>query len=167
MVTFLEESGYKQYETSNFARSAEFQSRHNLKYWTFAPYLGLGPAAHSFFEPRRSWNQPGLEAYIEELENGRLPVAGSEVLNSEALMTEAVYLGLRMKNGIDVEGFERRFGVSFQGLFGAKTARFERRGWLQTRGGRCRLTLSGMLLLDRIAAELVACLPEAAPASKV
>ena len=55
--TVLESAGFTQYEVSNFARTTSFYSRHNMKYWTFMPYIGLGPGAHSFSHNQRRWNQ--------------------------------------------------------------------------------------------------------------
>src|SRR2546422_1720976 len=77
--TRLAEAGYVQYEVSSFARSgAAFESRHNRKYWEGAPYLGLGPSAHSFRDPLRSWNTPRARGYIEALRARRDPTAGRE-----------------------------------------------------------------------------------------
>ena len=69
----LEESGYCHYEVSNFARPGR-ESRHNRKYWSHVPYLGLGPAAHSFSGRERRWNRSSVDAYIGDLESGREPV---------------------------------------------------------------------------------------------
>jgi len=66
----LSAHGYRQYEISNFARSEQYFSRHNQKYWNFAPYIGLGPAAHSFIEPVRYWNHRELPDYLSDLEKG-------------------------------------------------------------------------------------------------
>ena len=62
---FLEVRGYIHYEVSNFARGEEYLSRHNQKYWDHTPYLGFGPAAHSFTGARRWWNHRSVEKYIE------------------------------------------------------------------------------------------------------
>ncbi len=66
---FLEENGYIHYEVSNFARPGR-ESRHNRKYWNHAPYLGLGPAAHSFSGRERRWNRRSVNAYIDDLASG-------------------------------------------------------------------------------------------------
>jgi len=108
-IEFLEDHGYFQYEISNFARigkeSETHVSRHNLKYWTRAPYIGLGPSAHSFIEPQRYWNVSIVDKYIEAIESGRLPVADREVLSEEQQLIEGIYLGLRMTRGIDLVWF--------------------------------------------------------------
>jgi oxygen-independent coproporphyrinogen-3 oxidase len=62
-INFLEDKGYTQYEISNFAKTKGQRSRHNLKYWSFAPYIGLGPSAHFFMFPKRQWNYRSLISY--------------------------------------------------------------------------------------------------------
>jgi putative oxygen-independent coproporphyrinogen III oxidase len=158
--TFLAGQGYRHYEISNWACSDSSRSRHNRKYWTFAPYLGLGPAAHSFFNPHRRWNTADVDDYIRQLASGRLPVAGSETLSRAQKMIEAVFLGLRTAEGIPIGDFERRFGVGFDGLFAEEIERFRARGLVVVGNGHCRLTVDGMLLLDAIAAALVAKIPD-------
>ncbi len=87
---------------SNFAASPEHRSRHNRKYWNHTPYLGLGPAAHSFDGGSRWWNARRVGIWETELDGGRRPVEEREQLTSEALMLEAVMLGLRTRDGLDL-----------------------------------------------------------------
>jgi oxygen-independent coproporphyrinogen-3 oxidase len=154
-VDFLERSGFEQYETSNFARSVAYRSRHNSKYWYFAPYLGFGPSSHSFIPPERFWNKSDLSFYCRNLERGCRPVAGRETLSREQMMIEAVYLGLRLTDGVDIAGFERRFGVKFETQFDKPLTVFAPQGMLEITKGRCRLSPRGMLLLDSIAASFI------------
>lgn len=154
-VEVLQRSGYEQYEISNFARAVAYRSRHNCKYWSFAPYLGLGPSSHSFIPPERLWNKADLSAYLEELEQGCRPVAGQETLSRNQLMIETVYLGLRLTEGIDIAGFERRFGVNFETLFDRPLTSLAPQGMLEITTGRCRLSPRGMLLLDTIATSFI------------
>ena len=101
--TFLEDRGYVHYEISNFARGEEHRSRHNCKYWNHSPYLGLGPAAHSHQEGRRWWNHRSLQDYCRALQAGEAPVAGEEVLTPEQRRLEALYLGMRTREGVALE----------------------------------------------------------------
>ena len=100
----LAEAGYVQYEISNFALPG-FESRHNSSYWRREPYLGLGPAAHSFDGARRrSWNDPDLEAWLTvwnpASESRR---AGSfEILSDKDVFNETVMLSLRTARGLDL-----------------------------------------------------------------
>ena len=63
----LENAGYIHYEVSNFARKDKFKSKHNMKYWQHTPYLGLGPAAHSFLKNKRWWNKASVKTYLKEI----------------------------------------------------------------------------------------------------
>jgi oxygen-independent coproporphyrinogen-3 oxidase len=157
-LEMLGRGGFEQYETANFARSRSRRSRHNCKYWSFSPYLGLGPSAHSFLESKRSWNCANVDRYIRQLDSGRLPIEDSETLTREMKMTEAVYLGLRLIDGIDMSAFYDRFGIGFMECFGGKSAALEQKGLLTATNGHCRLTPRGMLLLDAIAAALIDCI---------
>ncbi|MBW1644614.1 MAG: hypothetical protein JRJ76_17475 [Deltaproteobacteria bacterium] len=152
---FLAGKGYAQYEISNFARSKSLRSRHNQKYWSFAPYIGLGPSAHSFIEPRRCWNKASVTAYIKDLEEGRPPIDGQEVLSREQMMTESIFLGLRKADGIDVSEFNSRFDENFFKIFEKQIDDFEKKGLIVTNQTSCALTVKGMLFLDSITSMLV------------
>jgi len=152
---FLAAKGYAQYEISNFTREKNLRSRHNQKYWSFDPYIGFGPSAHSFIEPRRSWNKASVTAYIKDLEEGRPPIDGQEVLNREQMMTESIFLGLRKTDGIDVSEFNSIFDKNFFKIFGEQIDDFEEKGLIVTNQTSCALTLKGMLFLDSITSMLV------------
>lgn len=159
---FLNANGYVQYEISNFAqevidasgmKSAQSNlSRHNMKYWNFSPYIGLGPSAHSFIEPQRFWNHSNVKKYIQELSTGRFPQTGRESLSREQLMIEALYLGLRQTKGIMVDTFDNKFGVNFKAMYSGVVTDLEKKGLLNMSQNRCALTPKGMLYLDSIAA---------------
>ena len=163
--TFLRDKGYVQYEISNFALTRsdksptstpeQNQSRHNLKYWLFVPYVGLGPSAHSFIEPERFWNRSSVKTYIADLEKGELPLEGKETLNDNQLMIEAIYLGLRQTKGISIAFFNEKFGQDFNVLFKDVIKDLEDKGLVQSSQTRCALTPKGMLLLDSIAAAFI------------
>lgn len=100
---FLEDHGFAHYEISNYAKAVEgtdFSSRHNTKYWTHAPYLGLGPSAHSFDGAARRWNCRSVEDYCKALRGNRPPTAGREGLTTDQLRLERLYLGFRTKIGV-------------------------------------------------------------------
>jgi oxygen-independent coproporphyrinogen-3 oxidase len=164
-LEFLRDHGYVQYEISNFAReimdssglkSAERnRSRHNMKYWKSVPYIGLGPSAHSFLEPKRYWNCRDVKKYIQDLEAEKLPLDGEERLSTEQLITEAIYLGLRKTKGILIDAFDKKFGVSFKTLFKDTIDVLKSKGLIELSQNRCALTSRGMLYLDSIAAMFV------------
>jgi oxygen-independent coproporphyrinogen-3 oxidase len=156
-IAYLSDHGFWHYEISNFARRAEndgspWISRHNSKYWSLAPYIGLGPSAHSFMEPERCWNHKSMENYIRGLHKGKLPVAGKEILTREQLLMEAIYLGFRTTPGIDLAGFKEKFGIDFLKIFAGIVNDFEKQGFLKVSKTRCGLTVRGMALLDSITA---------------
>ncbi len=159
-ITFLNINDYEQYEISNYARSDTKglntnRSRHNRKYWSFAPYVGFGPSAHSFVEPVRYWNVSNVDKYIEDLNAGRLPIAEKETLSREQQMIEWVYLGLRQTGGIQIEDFNHKFDVSFSSMFGEVLTDLEERGLIAPVKTRCTLTRKGMLLLDSVTSMLI------------
>lgn len=112
---FLAEAGYRHYEISNFALPGH-EARHNSGYWTHSPYVGLGPAAHSFSLSgrRRSWNVSSLSGYLSasserpDLLPDGAPVfsGGHEILTDRQLAMEKIMLGLRTDTGVD-EGYLR------------------------------------------------------------
>ena len=153
---FLAERGYGHYEVSNFTRSEKFQARHNSKYWRHAPYLGLGPAAHSFDGRRRWWNVRSVEGYINKLvavpdeaqvawSEKTMPVEGFELLSDDQLRTEALMLGLRTRRGIALEQV-----LSFPHA-SATLQRLQADGLLIVSGNRVTPTTHGLLVADSLA----------------
>ena len=104
----LSKAGYDHYEISNFARDG-YRSKHNSGYWRGVPYLGLGPGAHSFGDNRRSWNLPLVARYVDNPTDETL--REGEVLTCEEQAEEYVMVGLRTREGIDLETIAERFGA--------------------------------------------------------
>jgi oxygen-independent coproporphyrinogen-3 oxidase len=145
--------GYHHYEISNFARSPETISRHNSKYWDFEPYRGFGPSAHSYVpsERKRYWNVRDVNAYIAALNQDRLPVEDMEILTPAQQMTEALFLSLRKRAGIDVTAFNARFGTDFRTMFAPVLDSQIQNGMVAMTNDRVYLTVKGILFADRIA----------------
>lgn len=154
-VQYLEDNGFYQYEVSNFSASRRTRSKHNQKYWTHAPYIGMGPSAHSLINKRRSWNFRLLDAYLQKIRHGQLPVEETEELNSRQLMMETLYLRLRCVDGISILDFEKRFNIDFNRLFGSVVTTYESDGYLEVINNQCRLTRKGMLLADSISSRFI------------
>ncbi|WP_367359150.1 radical SAM family heme chaperone HemW [Syntrophus sp. (in: bacteria)] len=148
---FLESSGYTHYEVSNFALGESFVSRHNSKYWRHIPYLGLGPAAHSFDGCKRWENVRSLECYLQRLERGELPVESCEELTNEELQLETLFLGFRTKAGIDLRAFSERFGVDLRASKKDFLKPLLSAGHLRIADGRLQPTRTGMALADALA----------------
>ena len=152
-MEYLTVHGYVQYEISNFAKNASRISRHNFKYWSFSPYLGFGPFAHSFIESRRYWNCRSVKKYIENIKEGRLPIEEKEILSKEQRMMEMIYLGLRKTDGIDIDAIDENLGINFCQIFAEKIKQLEEDGYILRihPKNRCALSRKGMLFLDSIA----------------
>ncbi len=156
-MEYLTAHGYVQYEISNFAKNASKISRHNLKYWSFSTYLGFGPSAHSFIEPRRYWNCRSVKSYINNIKEGRLPIEEKEILSKEQRIMEMVYLGLRKTDGIDIDAIDENLGINFRQIFAENIKQLEEDGYiLRIRPKNyCTLSRKGMLFLDSIAPMLM------------
>ncbi len=146
----LEGAGYLHYEVSNFARSEKWMSRHNHKYWNHTPYLGLGPAAHSFSGIRRWWNHRSLNSYIEAADRGLHLIAGSEILTDEQLRLEALSLGLRTQEGIDLAAFSERYGYDLLHEKDDLLRSMEREGLVTISGNHLRPTRAGLAVSDSL-----------------
>ncbi len=139
-------AGYAFYEVSNAARAGR-EAVHNRAYWELEPYLGLGPAAHSFDGVARWWNEPTYARWQRKLEQGRSPVAGHEILNDHQRRLEEMYLGLRTANGLSMpEPCPPKLAHELPRWIGA--------GWASTAGRRLRLTPLGWLRLDELVASI-------------
>jgi oxygen-independent coproporphyrinogen-3 oxidase len=156
-IEYLASHGFFHYEVSNFARITEdgrtpWMSRHNWKYWSLAPYIGLGPSAHSFIEPDRRWNHSSLEKYLQDIRAGKLPIADKEQLTREQMIMETIYLGFRTTAGVDLAKFQKRCSLNFLKYFEATISEFEKDDLLKVTKTHCALTRKGMILLDSITA---------------
>lgn len=139
-VARLTQLGLQRYEISNFAR-AGFESRHNLKYWQLAPYIGFGLDAHSFDGARRWSNPDSLAHYL----NSPLDQAESTATDPSE---ERFFVGLRLMRGIEpTEAEWTRFAQPIKTWIGA--------GMLERDGVRLRLTPAGVLLSNEIFQEFV------------
>ncbi len=110
-IDYLTETGFSQYEVSNFARTG-YECRHNNAYWRYRDYLSFGPSAHSFAERKRWWNFSSLKHYISEIEQKGSAAAGSEYITDTQMFDEYLMLALRSK-GLDLAEFEKYFGNSW------------------------------------------------------
>lgn len=150
-------AGYEHYEISNFARPG-MQARHNSAYWTGAPYLGCGPAAHSYDGNRlRRCNSADVRAYITAAAD--VPHE-DEILDDAALYNESVMTGLRTRLGVSVESITLRFG-SHMGNYMLRMAgphlasgRLERYG-SNAGGEHIRLTAEGLFVSNDIVSDLL------------
>lgn len=168
LITELRNAGYEHYEISNFALPG-FRSRHNSSYWHAAPYLGLGPSAHSYDGLRtRSANKADVRAYLKRWQlckdNGEVTdnaniqddVSTREFLSEEELFEEYVMIRLRTMEGIDLEEFRRSFGESTLKRLIKNGEKYLADGSLVLSASHLFIAEDAMLISDAIILSLVA-----------
>jgi oxygen-independent coproporphyrinogen-3 oxidase len=148
-------AGYEHYEISNLCRPG-FYSRHNVKYWTAAPYYGFGCSAHSYDGDTRRWsNQRDVLKYVERVESGASPVVEEQQLSVTDVRAEAVFLGLRMMQGVDLRHYRESFGIDLRDEHADDLDRFCKAGLVELDGDLIRLTRTGALLSNEVFAAFV------------
>jgi oxygen-independent coproporphyrinogen-3 oxidase len=150
----LEAAGYEQYEISNVARPGR-QSRHNLKYWTDGEWLGFGCGAHSTRRGVRWKNLSSTAEYIAAVASGGQLAVERRVLSAREALEEALFMGLRLARGIDVNTVKARFGVDVWDIYRRQLEQFREAGVLIYDGRLLRLSRAGMLLANEIMARFL------------
>jgi oxygen-independent coproporphyrinogen III oxidase len=146
--------GFEQYEISNVARPGK-ASRHNLKYWTDGEWLAFGCGAHSTRDGVRWKNVAATEAYVTRVTAGRDVVTERRELSSSDRLEEALFTGLRLSAGIDIDAAGARYGADVWTRYGEALRPFLDEGWLVREGPRLRLTREGMLMANEVMAVFV------------
>ncbi len=148
-------AGYEHYEISNLCRPG-FHSRHNVKYWTAAPYYGFGCSSHSYDGETRRWsNQRDVLKYVEMVESGGSPVVEEQQLEQTDVRAEAVFLGMRLMHGVDLRRYRESFGVDLRDEHADDLDRFFKAGLIELDGDLIRLTRTGALLSNEVFAAFV------------
>ncbi|HKG60982.1 MAG TPA: radical SAM family heme chaperone HemW [Pyrinomonadaceae bacterium] len=148
-------AGYEHYEISNLCRPG-FHSRHNVKYWTAAPYYGFGCSAHSYDGDTRRWsNHRDVLKYVELIESGASPVVEVQQLEQTDVRAEAVFLGMRLMQGVDLRRYRESFGVDLRDEHADDLDRFCKAGLIELDGDLIRLTRTGALLSNEVFAAFV------------
>ncbi len=145
----LESAGFRQYEISNVARPG-FESRHNLKYWHDSGWLAFGCGAHGSRDGQRWRHVADTRAYVERVTAGADPVAERRSLDPEARLAEAMFMGLRLADGIPEAEYCARFGQDVWSRYGDALSPALEAGLLLREAGRIRLTRRGMLLANEV-----------------
>jgi oxygen-independent coproporphyrinogen-3 oxidase len=144
-------AGLPAYEISNHAAPGA-ESRHNLTYWRYRDYAGVGPGAHGRRLGARTVRHKKPENYLSALARNGHSVVEEARLSAREAADEALVMGLRLSEGIEVDSLERRFGVPIVDPTAVK--RLEASGHLISCDGRIAATSNGRLVLDRLLAEL-------------
>ena len=145
-------SGFEHYEIANYALPG-YRSQHNSGYWQRDGYLGLGVAAHSFLRDvyvMRFSIPDSLEEYRRMVMSGRLTRSNEQRLTQDEAMSEYMFLGLRLADGVSGPAFEREFGRALESAYGSAPADLVRLGLLVQSGESFALTQRGMLLSNQV-----------------
>jgi putative oxygen-independent coproporphyrinogen III oxidase len=145
-------AGLPAYEISNHARTGH-ESRHNLSYWRYGEYAGIGPGSHGRRLGRRTVRHRKPENFLSSLTRHGHGIVEESPLSPFEASDEALVMGLRIAEGIDVQAIADRFGVP-QIVDWNRVDRLVASGHLHRHGTRIALSASGKLLLDHILGEI-------------
>jgi oxygen-independent coproporphyrinogen-3 oxidase len=146
MCERLVAAGYEQYEISNFARH-DFESRHNSKYWLLEPVYGFGVSAHSFDGHQRYANERDTNRYVEMIESFGVAEVSRQNID---LVSEFIFLGLRMNRGIDLDEFSARFDCLISDKYGSEIEELTQLGLLEETDSSLKLTQRGRLYSNEV-----------------
>ena len=146
-------AGLPAYEISNHSRSGE-ESRHNLTYWRYGDYAGIGPGAHGRRTGMRTVRHKKPENFLAGVARNGHGLSEEALLTAGESAAEALVMGLRMREGIDPDALARRFGRPL--IDEAATSKIAALGLIERTASSLRLAEPGRLLLDRILAEIAA-----------
>ena len=147
-------AGYERYEISNWARPGR-SSRHNVLYWSAGDYAGFGAGAHGHHSGRRSWATRLPRDFISAIDAGTSLEAGHELLAPEERAAEALTLGLRLRSGVDLEAFGRRFGPGPVEERAGEIERLEELGLVRREGDWLRLSKKATMVANEVLTLLI------------
>lgn len=151
-----EEAGLPAYEISNHARPGE-ESQHNLTYWRYGDYAGVGPGAHGRRLAMATERHKKPENFLSAITRNRHGIKQEMKLDAATRATEALLMGLRLNEGVDLARIAAKTGIAEDRLIDpVAAARLVAQGFVRIKGSHIAIEESGMLLLDAILPELVA-----------
>jgi oxygen-independent coproporphyrinogen III oxidase len=149
----LEELGFERYEISAFCKNGK-RSLHNLGYWQGRDFYGLGPSAFSYFDKKRFKNVSNFKFYVDAVSSGQFAYDFEEKLKDDDALKEMLCIGLRVKEGVNLKEFEKKFGqLSLELLKNIETLICK--GLLVQERGYLKLTEQGMLFYDDVGSYLI------------
>jgi putative oxygen-independent coproporphyrinogen III oxidase len=154
LVDEAERRGFGHYEISNWARPG-FESRHNLKYWTGAPYWAFGISAAGYDGLARWSNTRNIHEYLDKVESSQTPVAERTELDDEDRQSENLFLRLRLKDGVDLDEHLRRFGVNALERYRDEIERLREAGLVELDENRLKISRAGVVLANEVFAAFV------------
>ena len=143
-------AGYEHYEISNFCLPG-FESRHNTKYWSGAPYYGFGNSAHSYDAHRRRWaNERDTMKYVSTIEKGESSIVERTELDEADERSESIFLGLRLMRGIDLKSYRARFGGDLREQYDGELMRLIDAELIEIADDVLKLTTRGAVLSNEV-----------------
>ncbi len=155
LVKVCDENGFEHYEISNFALPNR-RSRHNSAYWHQQPYLGIGPAAHSYNLISRQWNVASIRQYCDKINSG-IQWYETEILTEQDKYNDLIMVSLRTSEGIELKQVETIFGNEKAEYCLISAKKYLNEKLLYQNNGFLRLTPDGILISDQIIADLMLC----------
>jgi oxygen-independent coproporphyrinogen-3 oxidase len=150
-----EAAGLPAYEISNHARPGE-ESRHNLTYWRYQDYAGIGPGAHGRRGQMATRRHRKPENFLEAVARNGHGLAEEPPLSAREQASEALLMGLRLREGVELSALAKRFGLSSTDLIEQDRLAFlESLGLVWRDRDRLGVTARGMPVLDALLGELV------------
>jgi len=153
LIRELEAKGLRQYEISNFAKTG-LESKHNKTYWLNNEYYGIGAGAHGYVAGERHVNAGPLAVYMQMAKDG-LPRVEQRTVPLDEAMEDQMILGLRLREGVDLQRFSERFGRTVQQEFGEIVERQKEQGMLEEIDGFLRLTERALPLGNEVFASFL------------
>lgn len=147
-------SGYHQYEISNFAKKDK-ECRHNEVYWKCEEYLGVGTASSSFVDEKRFSNIKDIKEYVHRINNGESVIEDEYVNTRKDDIEEFMFMGLRMNCGISEKEFERRFKVTVDSIYKDVINKNIKLGLLIRNGGRIYLSDKGFEVSNTVMSDMI------------
>jgi len=156
-IDYLAFRGFWQYEISNFSADG-YKCRHNIKYWNCDEYLGIGPAAHSYFEGKRFSYKRSVDMFMDALEYveaGIDIIEENREIDENEKINEYIMLRLRLTQGLNVNEFKYRFNKDFSEMFGKELELYINNGFMQFENGHYSFTPKGMYVSNYILSTLM------------
>ncbi len=147
LVDELDKRGFKQYETSNFAKKS-YEGQHNLKYWNAEEYLGIGPSAHSFINGQRFFYPRSLADFL----SGKIKVVEDGIGGTPE---EYAMLRLRLREGLNNKAFKKRFGIDIPRVYFEKASLYQKNGLTYVDENNISFTSKGFLLSNALTSQII------------
>ena len=149
LVDEADKQGFAHYEISNWARPG-FASRHNLKYWTGAPYWAFGVSAAGYDGQTRWTNTRNINEYLQRIESGKSPISERIDLTADDQQSEAIFLQLRLQGGVNLLSHQHQFGVDVKARYQDEIARLREAELIEFENDSMRISRAGKVLANEV-----------------